>query len=117
MLIVGAMQMEVRQLPLLTQRLIEPASRGTLAALRAHETRWRDAAAVAQTEEQRAVCLAKAEDFQRRIQALIAVAATKPALPAPDAEKPEGDAPLTPAEKAAVSRKRRAEQRAAKVLH
>jgi hypothetical protein len=118
MLIVGAMQMEVRQLPLLTQRLIEPASRGTLAALRAHETRWRDAAAAAQTEEQRAVCLAKAEDFQKRIQALIAVAASKPALAAPEAEKVDGEeAPLTPAEKAAVSRKRRAAQRAARVLH
>jgi len=83
MLIVGAMQMEVQQLPRLTQRLMEPASRGTLAALRAHETRWRDAAAAAETDEQRAACTAKADGFAQRIAALVAVAVSKPALPPP----------------------------------
>jgi hypothetical protein len=83
-LMVGAMQMEVKQLPLLTQRLMEPASRGTLAALRAHETRWRDAAAVATTDEQRAACTARADSFQLRIVALIAAAASKPVLAAPE---------------------------------
>ena len=83
MLIVGAMQMEVQQLPVLTQRLMAPASRGTLAALRAHETRWRDAAVAAETDQQRAACTAKADEFARRIAALVAAAVSRPALAAP----------------------------------
>lgn len=119
-LIVGALQLPLRPLPLLTAKLLEPASKGTLAALRAHASRWTDAAAAAETEEQRTACLAKAEGFKQRVADLLQRAPERVAIAGPvEAEPPaaeEAEA-VTPAEKAAVTRRKRAADRAAKVLH
>ena len=96
----------------------------TVAALRAHETRWRDAAAAASSEEQRALCNAKADGFHERVQRVLAnapdprlaLAAPPPAAGAvagpPAAEE---DRILTTAEKAAETRRRRAEERSTTV--
>lgn len=119
-LIVGALQLPMRPLPLLTAKILEPASKGTLAALRAHASRWRDAAAAAETEEQRTACLAKAESFNMRVAALLAVAPERVAIAGPAAaEQPEAAGPeaVTPAERAVVTRRKRAANRAATVLH
>jgi hypothetical protein len=130
-LIVGAMALPTAQFPLLTAKVLAPAVKGTIAALRAHATRWTDAAAQAESEEARAACLAKAESFQQRVNAVLARAPEKaiagPAAPAEKLEAPaEADAatgedgaspvdlPATAAEKAAVTRKKRAAARAAK---
>jgi hypothetical protein len=121
-LVVGATVLPTRQLPLLTAKVLEPATKGTLAALRAHASRWLDAAAAADTDEAKAACMAKAESFQQRIAAILQrVPETAPAIAAPaeeKAEQPPADAePQTAAEKAAATRKKRAAARAAKVLH
>jgi hypothetical protein len=128
LLIVGALKLPARPLPLLSARVLEPATKGTLAALRAHETRWKDAAAAAASEEERTACLAKAESFNLRIAALLALAPERVAIagPAAAAEKiegPEGEdaggepEPQTAGEKSAATRQRKAAERAAKVLH
>lgn len=125
MLVIGAMPLVSHQLPLLTAKLLAPAQKGTVAALRAHATRWTEAAAAAETDEQRAACLAKAEGFQQRVAAVIALAPDKLAIggPAPTAAKleppaAEKDKPLTVGEKAAATKRRKAAERAASaVLH
>jgi hypothetical protein len=121
LLVLGATRTST-QLPVLTSKVLAPALQGTLRALRAHASRWTDAAAAAKTAEQRNACLAKAESFQARVAAILERSADKAALagptPAaaalagpPDA-KPEV---LTAAEKAAATRRKRAEARAATV--
>lgn len=104
LLIVGAVVLPAQQMPLLTSRVLEPAVKGTLAALRAHASRWRDAAAAASDEEQKKACLAKMESFELRVQALLVRA-------------PEPKAPALPQPAAAETKKQRAAARAAKVLH
>jgi hypothetical protein len=126
LLVVGALKLPTRPLPLLTSRVLEPATKGTLAALRAHASRWRDAAEAADSEELRAACLAKCSSFELRVAAILQRAPERQALPAPAAEdaKPEAtegeseEAPaVTTAERAAATKRKRARQRAATVLH
>jgi hypothetical protein len=118
-LIVGAMALPTSQLPLLTAKVLAPAVRGTVAALRAHATRWIDAAAEATTEDQKVACLAKAEDFQRRVAAVLERAPEKTAIAGPIAgtDKLEApDEPLTTGEKSAATKRKRAAARAAAVV-
>jgi hypothetical protein len=116
-------------IPLLTAKALAPAVKGTLAALRAHETRWRDAAGVATTDAQKEACLAKAASFRLRIETHLVMAQEKPAIAGPaaaqDVAQVEGPAEgeveepkrvLTRGERSAETKRKRAEARAAKVV-
>jgi len=115
-LVIAAVQLTQAVLPLSTSKILAPAVKLTLAALRAHATRWLDAAGKATTEEDKAACMAKADGFQKRVAAILAVtpdlAVPQLGTDKPEAEKPEKPvtppaAVLTKAEKAAATRKRR----------
>ena len=133
-LIVGAMALPTTQFPLLTAKVLAPAVRGTVAALRAHATRWNEAAKEAKTDVEREACLAKAASFELRVAAVLARAPDKAQIAGPisgtdkpeapaeaKADEAEAEAPaevlMTVAERAAATRKKRAAARAAKVLH
>ena len=117
-LVIAAVQLTQAVLPLSTAKILAPAVKLTLAALRAHATRWLDAASKAADEEAKAACMAKAQGFQNRVAELLA---RTPDLASPaigtdkpkeddEAEKPAATpsaAVLTRAEKAAATRKRR----------
>jgi hypothetical protein len=104
-----------------TVAVLSGALKLTVAALRAHETRWRDAAAAAKSDEQRSLCDAKADQFRERVQRILAsapdpkLALAAPAAAAGAVEGPQEDRILTTAEKAAATRRRRAEERSATV--
>lgn len=120
-LVIGG-QVTQTTLPLATARILAPAVKLTVAALRAHATRWLDAAKKASTPEAKAECMAKAEGFQARVAEVLArtpdlevkaIGTDKPQEEEPTAE--DEPAPATPpvavltkAEKAAATRKRRA---------
>lgn len=73
------------------QLLLAPAVKLTIAALRAHETRNRDAAKGLKGDEHKAA-LAKADEFAARIRAVLenqGSGTTPPALPAPKPPKPK----------------------------
>ena len=80
-----------------TARLISPAVKASVAALRAHMTRNRKAAKEATDPGEKAAFEAKAEEFKARIDALRARTEEK-ALPAPEPspEATEGEAEATP---------------------
>jgi hypothetical protein len=72
-----------------TRLMLAPSVRGSIAALRAHETRNREAAKDLKGTEKDAV-LAKADDFAKRIKAILENAgAGAKALPAPKPDKAE----------------------------
>jgi hypothetical protein len=113
LLVIAAVQLTQTVLPLQTAKLLAPAVKLTLAALRAHATRWLDAATKADGEVAKAACLAKARGFQERVAAILAVTPdlASPAIgtdakPEPEAEA-EAEPVLTRAEKAAATRKRK----------
>jgi hypothetical protein len=113
-----------------TVRLLTGALKLTVAALRAHATRWQDAAAAATTDAEKDQALARAAGFQERVAAIMAqIEGPKLALEAPAAQATppatviEGEAkepkdedpviPLTKAERAAATRQRRKRSAAA----
>ena len=62
-LVIAAMQLTQTVLPLSTSRILAPAVKLTLAALRAHATRWLDAAAKAKTDEEKAAMHAEGREL------------------------------------------------------
>lgn len=69
-----------------TALLLAPAAKLTVAALRAHATRWLQRAEDATTEADKAAAKAKADEFQGRVAAILK---TVPGLPAIEAAKAE----------------------------
>jgi hypothetical protein len=89
-----------------TQPVLAPAVKLTVAALRAHETRWLDRAEASTDEGEKAIALAKAAGFKARVDDLIGRTPTvkieapaAPQIEAPEAEElpmPAGtDSPST----------------------
>jgi hypothetical protein len=78
-------------MPAATIGIMAPAIKGTLSALRAHQTRNQEAADTATNKAEKAAYQAKADDFSRRIAELIAKSNEHPALAAPET-KPEANA-------------------------
>jgi hypothetical protein len=96
-----------------TAAILQPAIKSSIAALKAHETRNRQAAKAATNEAEREQLNAIADDFKLRVARILATASGK-ALPAPE-KKPDGEA--KPEAKTEAPRKpmsRRAHSRAAK---
>jgi hypothetical protein len=63
-----------------TAALLAPAARGTVAALRAHATRWLQRAEEATDDDEKAAAIAKAEAFQARIAAILQQVPAGPAI-------------------------------------
>lgn len=80
-----------------TSAILTPAIRGTLAALRAHQTRHLRAAQDAAGEAERGAAKAKADEIGQRIAAILHRTRFAEALPAPAAEKPEAKPDTKPA--------------------
>ena len=73
-----------------TAELLAPAVRGSVAALRAHATRWLQRSEAAESEAEKAAALAKSAEFQARVAEL---SKRLPGLPAITAEpQPEPEA-------------------------
>jgi hypothetical protein len=90
-LLTASVELTQTALPLATARILAPAVKGTVAALRAHATRWRDAAAAATNEAEKADALARAEGFDQRVAEVMARTSDLPAVEGPK------EAPATPA--------------------
>jgi hypothetical protein len=130
-LVIAGMQLAQQALPLATARILAPAVKLTLAALRAHETRNMEWAAAATDEATKAAFIAKAGGFAKRIADILAqVVPDLPQIagPKPDeapkvvvgTDKPDTipPAPVTPAEKAAATTKANvAKRKAASTVH
>lgn len=71
-----------------TAALLAPAVRASIAALRAHATRWIQRAEATESETEKAAALAKSQTFQDRVAELMK---RLPGLPALEADKPEGE--------------------------
>jgi hypothetical protein len=67
-----------------TVALVAPAIKGSLAALRAHQTRNQEAADNATDAAEKALYQAKADEFKRRAEDLLKRTLEQPALPAPE---------------------------------
>jgi hypothetical protein len=84
-----------------TAALIAPAVKGSIAALKAHSTRWLQVAKEATTDEARAEAIAKSKTFQDRIRALMD-AAPVPQIgkqkPGEDEKPAEAETPQAEAE-------------------
>ena len=123
-LVVAAVQLADTALPLPTARILAPAVRGSVAALRAHATRWRDAAEAATDEDVKAAALEKAAGFDARMNAILGQGRIEGPKNGGEATHPESEAATTSdveppsaaqPEKAAASRRRKAER--ATVVH
>lgn len=83
-----------------TARVLAPVVRGTVAALRAHATRWIQAAEAATTDADRDAARAKADGFQQRVAAVLQqapdVQVPGVAGPATDASPRDGEPVATP---------------------
>ena len=76
-----------------TAALLAPALKSTVAALRAHATRWDQQAAAASSEHAKSEATAKAEGFRRRVASILATVPASPALGADKQPKAEPVAP------------------------
>ena len=82
-------------MPADTVRILQPAIKLSIAALKAHETRNLDAARKAGTSAEREELKRRAAEFRARIELVMQRANPRPALPKPEAPAPE-EAPALP---------------------
>ena len=72
-----------------TAQLLAPAVKGSVAALRAHSTRWLQVAKAATSDEERAHAVAKAKEFQDRVASLLQTAPIQAIGKQKQEQKPE----------------------------
>lgn len=88
-LVMGQVRVAAEPLPIATANLLAPAVRLTVAALRAHATRWTQRAAEAKDQVEKVAAEARAESFQARIAEIMRRSGLPQIEGSAEAEKPE----------------------------